>query len=173
MTSQRRPLRWPSYRIYLTVTHTRAGAMHGHETEQPLTGHTSTVLGSRLSIHESIFSCKRWLTLNVALVILPHSLRIKEVLIGFPGSAQDSRVWAGQSRILQNPRLHLNEAELIWTDEATVTAPLLWAGIGREVSGHPEVQIYPLVGQSQGRTCNGIPQESISVSQGLPRQSIW
>lgn len=63
-----------------------------------------------------LFSYKRWWTLNVASVILPHSLRIIEVVIGFLGSAQDSRVWAGQSRILQKPRLHLNEGEFIWSE---------------------------------------------------------
>lgn len=62
------------------------------------------------------YNYKRWFSLNVAVVILPHSLRIIEVVVGFPGSAQDSRVWATQSRILAKPRLHLDEGEFIWTD---------------------------------------------------------
>jgi hypothetical protein len=54
--------------------------------------------------------------LNIALVMLPHSLRIIEYVIGFPGSAQDSRVWASGSNILKRPRQHLDEGEFVWTD---------------------------------------------------------
>jgi hypothetical protein len=43
-------------------------------------------------------------------------MRIIECVVGFPGAAQDSRVWAGGSNILKKPRQYLDEGEFIWTD---------------------------------------------------------
>ncbi|SPO21346.1 uncharacterized protein UTRI_00823 [Ustilago trichophora] len=62
------------------------------------------------------YSYKGFHSLNVALVVMPHSLRIVESVVGQPGSAQDSRVWASGSNILKKPRLYLDEGEFIWVD---------------------------------------------------------
>ncbi|UZJ53644.1 hypothetical protein CBS101457_002964 [Exobasidium rhododendri] len=66
--------------------------------------------------HREYYNYKRNYSMNVQLVMLPHSLRIIECVIGFPGSAQDSRVWAAGSKVLRKPRLYLDEGEFIWTD---------------------------------------------------------
>ncbi|CDU23334.1 uncharacterized protein SPSC_01963 [Sporisorium scitamineum] len=56
-------------------------------------------------------------TFNVALVVLPHSLRIVESVVGHPGSSHDSRVWAsGTHGIVAKFRLHLDEGEFVWVD---------------------------------------------------------
>ncbi|SYW82775.1 uncharacterized protein UBRO2_04897 [Ustilago bromivora] len=44
-----------------------------------------------------------------ALVILPHLLQIVELVVGQPGSIQDSKVWASGSKILKKPHLYLDE----------------------------------------------------------------
>ncbi|SJX62660.1 uncharacterized protein SRS1_16557 [Sporisorium reilianum f. sp. reilianum] len=59
---------------------------------------------------------KSFHSLNVALVIMPHSLRIVESVVGQPGSVQDSKVWTSGSNILKKPRLYLDEGEFIWVD---------------------------------------------------------
>ncbi|UZJ55984.1 hypothetical protein CBS101457_005304 [Exobasidium rhododendri] len=66
--------------------------------------------------HREYFNYKGKYSMNVQLVMLPHSMRIIECVIGFPGSAQDSRVWAGGSRVLREPHLFLDKGEFIWTD---------------------------------------------------------
>jgi hypothetical protein len=43
-------------------------------------------------------------------------MRVIECVVGFPGSAQDSRVWAGGSQILKKPRQYFDEGEFVWTD---------------------------------------------------------
>ncbi|SAM73180.1 uncharacterized protein UBRO_21053 [Ustilago bromivora] len=55
------------------------------------------------------FCYKGFHSMNVALVILPHSLQIVESVVGQPGSVQDSKVWASGSNILKKPRLYLDE----------------------------------------------------------------
>ncbi|SPO20479.1 uncharacterized protein UTRI_10038 [Ustilago trichophora] len=55
-------------------------------------------------------------SMNVALVMLPNSLRIVEYVVGHPGRAQDSRVWTAGSNILRKPRLYLDEGEFVWQD---------------------------------------------------------
>ena len=62
------------------------------------------------------FCYKGFHSINVALVILPHSLRIVESVVGQPGSVQDSKVWASGSNILKKPCLYLDEGEFIWVD---------------------------------------------------------
>ncbi|SPC60887.1 uncharacterized protein UHOD_11179 [Ustilago sp. UG-2017b] len=47
--------------------------------------------------------------MNVALVILPHLLRIVKSVVGQPGSIQDLKVWASGSNILKKPRLYLDK----------------------------------------------------------------
>ncbi|SAM83890.1 uncharacterized protein UBRO_21076 [Ustilago bromivora] len=53
---------------------------------------------------------------NVALVILPHLLQIVELVVGQPGSIQDSKVWASGSNILKKSCLYLDKGEFIWVD---------------------------------------------------------
>ncbi|SAM59814.1 uncharacterized protein UBRO_20218 [Ustilago bromivora] len=55
------------------------------------------------------FCYKGFHSINVVLVILPHSLWIVELVVGQPGSIQDSKVWASGSNILKKPRLYLHE----------------------------------------------------------------
>ncbi|SYW81329.1 uncharacterized protein UHO2_07408 [Ustilago hordei] len=55
------------------------------------------------------FCYKGFPSINVALVILPHSLRIVKSVVGQPGSVQDSKVWASGSNILKKPHLYLDE----------------------------------------------------------------
>jgi len=62
------------------------------------------------------FCYKGFHSINVALVILPHSLQIVKSVVGQPGSVQDSKVWASGSNILKKPRLYLDEGEFIWVD---------------------------------------------------------
>lgn len=62
------------------------------------------------------YSYKGDYTFNVALVFLPHSLRIVESVVGHPGSSHDSRVWASGQGIVAKPRLHLDEGEFVWVD---------------------------------------------------------
>ncbi|SOV09130.1 uncharacterized protein UDID_18277 [Ustilago sp. UG-2017a] len=50
--------------------------------------------------------------INAALVILPHSLRIVESVVGQPGSIQDLKVWASGSNILKKPHLYLDEVQV-------------------------------------------------------------
>ncbi|SPC61517.1 uncharacterized protein UHOD_11594 [Ustilago sp. UG-2017b] len=58
------------------------------------------------------FCYKGFHSINVALVILPHSLRIVESVVGQPGSVQDLKVWASGSKILKKPRLYLDEVRV-------------------------------------------------------------
>ncbi|KAJ1584328.1 hypothetical protein NDA11_001280 [Ustilago hordei] len=62
------------------------------------------------------FCYKGFHSINVALVILPHSLQIVESVVGQPGSVQDSKVWASGSNILKKPHLYLDDGEFIWVD---------------------------------------------------------
>ncbi|SOV01313.1 uncharacterized protein UDID_17626 [Ustilago sp. UG-2017a] len=62
------------------------------------------------------FCYKGFHSINVALVILPHSLQIVKSVVGQPGSVQDSKVWASGSNILKKPHLYLDEGEFIWVD---------------------------------------------------------
>ncbi|SAM82485.1 uncharacterized protein UBRO_21069 [Ustilago bromivora] len=62
------------------------------------------------------FCYKGFHSMNVVLVILPHSLQIVESVVGQPGSIQDSKVWASGSNILKKPHLYLDEGEFIWVD---------------------------------------------------------
>ncbi|SOV06678.1 uncharacterized protein UDID_17572 [Ustilago sp. UG-2017a] len=57
------------------------------------------------------FCYKGFHSINVALVILPHSLWIVKSVVGQPGSVQDSKVWASGSNILKKPHLYLDEVE--------------------------------------------------------------
>ncbi|CBQ72825.1 conserved hypothetical protein [Sporisorium reilianum SRZ2] len=59
---------------------------------------------------------KSFHSLNVALVIMPHSLRIVESVVGQPGSVQVSKVWTLGSNILKKPRLYLDKGKFIWVD---------------------------------------------------------
>ncbi|SOV07456.1 uncharacterized protein UDID_18911 [Ustilago sp. UG-2017a] len=58
------------------------------------------------------FCYKGFHSINVALVILPHSLWIVESVVGQPGSVQDLKVWASGSNILKKPRLYLDEVRV-------------------------------------------------------------
>ncbi|SOV08920.1 uncharacterized protein UDID_17785 [Ustilago sp. UG-2017a] len=58
------------------------------------------------------FCYKGFHSINVALVILPHSLRIVKSVVGQPGSIRDSKVWASGSNILKKPRLYLDEVQV-------------------------------------------------------------
>ncbi|SPC60617.1 uncharacterized protein UHOD_11137 [Ustilago sp. UG-2017b] len=49
------------------------------------------------------FSYKGFYSMNVTLVILPHSLCIVESVVGQPGSVQDPKVWTSGSNILKKP----------------------------------------------------------------------
>ncbi|SAM71776.1 uncharacterized protein UBRO_20483 [Ustilago bromivora] len=62
------------------------------------------------------FCYKGFHSMNVALVILPHSLQIVELVVGQPSSIQDSKVWASGSNILKKPHLYLDVGEFIWVD---------------------------------------------------------
>ncbi|SAM85261.1 uncharacterized protein UBRO_20887 [Ustilago bromivora] len=62
------------------------------------------------------FSYKGFYSINIALVILPHSLCTLESVVGQPGSVQDSKVWTSGSNILKKPQLYLDEGEFIWVD---------------------------------------------------------
>ncbi|SPO27276.1 uncharacterized protein UTRI_10393 [Ustilago trichophora] len=62
------------------------------------------------------YSYKGDYTFNVALVFLPHSLRIVESVVGHPGSSHDSHVWASGQGIVAKPHLHLDEGEFVWVD---------------------------------------------------------
>ncbi|SOV09028.1 uncharacterized protein UDID_18236 [Ustilago sp. UG-2017a] len=62
------------------------------------------------------FSYKGFYSMNVALVILSHSLCIVESVVGQPGSVQDSKVWTSGSNILKKPQLYLDEGEFNWVD---------------------------------------------------------
>ncbi|KAJ1585610.1 hypothetical protein NDA15_007921 [Ustilago hordei] len=62
------------------------------------------------------YSYKGDYTFNIALVFLPHSLRIVESVVGHPGSSHDVRVWASGSGIVAKPCLHLDEGEFVWVD---------------------------------------------------------
>jgi len=62
------------------------------------------------------FNYKGFPSINIAVVILPHSLRIVEYVVGHPGSVQDSKVWVTGSNILKKPRLYLDEGKFIWVD---------------------------------------------------------
>ncbi|SPO30118.1 uncharacterized protein UTRI_05957 [Ustilago trichophora] len=66
--------------------------------------------------HVDYFSYKHMYSCNIALVMLPHSLRIVESVVGHPGTSQDSRVWTSGSQILAKPRLHLDDGEFVWVD---------------------------------------------------------
>ncbi|SOV08190.1 uncharacterized protein UDID_17313 [Ustilago sp. UG-2017a] len=55
------------------------------------------------------FCYKGFHSINVALVILPNSLRNAESVVGQPGSVQDLKVWASGSNILKKPRLYLDK----------------------------------------------------------------
>ncbi|CDU23318.1 uncharacterized protein SPSC_01947 [Sporisorium scitamineum] len=61
-------------------------------------------------------SYKSKYSFNIALVFLPHSLRIVESVVGHPGRSHDSRVWASGNGITAKPRLHLDEGEFVWVD---------------------------------------------------------
>ncbi|SOV01701.1 uncharacterized protein UDID_18177 [Ustilago sp. UG-2017a] len=62
------------------------------------------------------YSYKGDYTFNIALVFLPHSLRIVELVVGHPGSSHDAQVWASGSGIVVKPRLHLDEGKFVWVD---------------------------------------------------------
>ncbi|SAM86369.1 uncharacterized protein UBRO_20278 [Ustilago bromivora] len=62
------------------------------------------------------FCYKGFHSINVALVILPHSLQIVKSVVGQPSSIEDSKVWAPGSNILKKPRLYLDKGEFIWVD---------------------------------------------------------
>lgn len=64
------------------------------------------------------FDFKSKYSASAQFVMLPHSLRIIECVVGFPGSAHDQRVWASGSLVVKEPRLYLDEGEFIWTDSA-------------------------------------------------------
>ncbi|SAM83766.1 uncharacterized protein UBRO_20205 [Ustilago bromivora] len=49
------------------------------------------------------FGYKGFYSMNVALVILPHSHHIVESVVGQPGSVQDSKVWTSGSNVLKKP----------------------------------------------------------------------
>lgn len=66
--------------------------------------------------HRQFYTRKGFYALNIALVVLPHSFRIVEYVVGFRGATHDSRVWAGGSQILEKPRRYLDEGEFVWTD---------------------------------------------------------
>ncbi|UTT93024.1 hypothetical protein NDA17_003630 [Ustilago hordei] len=68
-----------------------------------------------LNAHEH-YSYKGDYTFNIALVFLPHSLHIVELVVGHPGSSHDVQVWASGSGIVVKPRLHLDEGEFVWVD---------------------------------------------------------
>ncbi|SPC67503.1 uncharacterized protein UHOD_20533 [Ustilago sp. UG-2017b] len=55
------------------------------------------------------FCYKGFHSMNVVLVILPHSLQIVKLVVGQPGSIQDSKVWASASNILKKPCLYLDK----------------------------------------------------------------
>ena len=67
-------------------------------------------------LHREHFCYKGFHSINVVLVILPHSLWIVESVVGQPGSVQDSKVWASGSNILKKPCLYLDKGEFIWVD---------------------------------------------------------
>lgn len=69
------------------------------------------------------FNYKRSYSINVCLIVLPHSLRVMEAVVGFAGSAHDSRVFKSSCRIASNPRLFLDEGEFIWTDKGYGYSP--------------------------------------------------
>ncbi|SPC68191.1 uncharacterized protein UHOD_12384 [Ustilago sp. UG-2017b] len=59
------------------------------------------------------------LTTNATSLINHTTNRIittTDFTITFPGSVQDSKVWASGSNILKKPRLYLDEGEFIWVD---------------------------------------------------------
>ncbi|SOV02269.1 uncharacterized protein UDID_19161 [Ustilago sp. UG-2017a] len=58
------------------------------------------------------FCYKGFQSINVALVILPHSLQIVKSVVGQPGSVQDLKVWASGSNILKKPRLYLDKVRV-------------------------------------------------------------
>ncbi|CEH17679.1 Predicted transposase [Ceraceosorus bombacis] len=73
------------------------------------------------------FNYKRFYSFNVQLVVLPHSLRIIEYVVGYKGSAQDSRAWAGGSALLREPGkyLELDNGEFIWADGGYGLSPFV------------------------------------------------
>ncbi|SYW74631.1 uncharacterized protein UHO2_01497 [Ustilago hordei] len=62
------------------------------------------------------YSYKGDYTFNIALVFLPHSLCIVELVVGHPGSSHDVQVWASGSGIVVKPCLHLDEGKFVWVD---------------------------------------------------------
>lgn len=62
------------------------------------------------------YSYKGDYTFNIALVFLPHSLHIVELVVGHPGSSHDAWVWASGSGIVVKPHLHLDEGKFVWVD---------------------------------------------------------
>ncbi|SAM74956.1 uncharacterized protein UBRO_21054 [Ustilago bromivora] len=74
---------------------------------------THVPLAWKPGVHSQEHFCyKGFHSMNVALVILPHLLRIVKLVVGQPGSIQDSKVWASGSNILKKPRLYLDEVRV-------------------------------------------------------------
>ncbi|KAE8217893.1 hypothetical protein CF326_g9307, partial [Tilletia indica] len=61
------------------------------------------------------FDRKGQYSLNIQLVVLPNTMRIVDYVVGFKGSAQDSRAWAA-SDLVKRPGVYLSDDEFIWTD---------------------------------------------------------
>ncbi|SOV08867.1 uncharacterized protein UDID_17764 [Ustilago sp. UG-2017a] len=71
---------------------------------------THIPLAWKPGVHSQEHFCyKGFHSINVALVILPHSLWIVKSVVGQPGSIQDSKVWASGSNILKKPCLYLDK----------------------------------------------------------------
>ncbi|KAJ1033301.1 hypothetical protein NDA13_001294 [Ustilago tritici] len=78
---------------------------------------THVPLAWKPGVHSQEHFCyKGFHSINVVLVILPHLLWIVKLVVGRPGSVQDSKVWASGSNILKKPRLYLDKGEFIWVD---------------------------------------------------------
>ncbi|SAM69402.1 uncharacterized protein UBRO_21041 [Ustilago bromivora] len=71
---------------------------------------THVPLAWKPGVHSQEHFCyKGFHSMNVALVILPHSLWIVESVVGQPDRIQDLKVWASGSNILKKPCLYLDK----------------------------------------------------------------
>lgn len=73
--------------------------------------------------HQEYYNYQSNYSMNTQLVMLPHSLRIMECVVGFKESAYNQRVWAAGSLVLKMLCLYLDEGEFIWTDSAYGHSP--------------------------------------------------
>ncbi|KAJ8579961.1 hypothetical protein M405DRAFT_892540 [Rhizopogon salebrosus TDB-379] len=118
---------------------------------------------------EGFFDRKSNYSLSAQVVILPHSLRIVDYVIGVPGSLHDANVFS-KTRISRHPNTFLGANEWLWADSAYGSRP--WDSSSPFVNSGFKSNLKDLkFANSWTRCCLILHNMIIDIEEQLERES--